>query len=127
MNDENVQKFMIAVVGSRSFKDEKMMDDTLDIYFRKYGQNLIIRTGTSVGADAMALDYAQKHGLECHRLAPDFSNDGNLARIRRDRVLARSCSEVIAFWDGTSPRTKNMIDAAMQENTPLRILEFKTR
>ena len=103
----------LAVVGSRSFNDYNLLKNTLD----KYDINKII-SGGAKGADQLAERYAKENGIETLILKPDWKKYPRAAGIIRNKDIIGACTEVVAFWDGKSPGTKNSIGLAEEMGKP---------
>lgn len=98
---------IFAVIGSRRFTDYQYLDSELDKY--KIGK---IVSGGAIGADSLAMDYANKHNIVIDEIKPDYNKFGRSAPIIRNLEIVRSVDIVIAFWDGKSRGTNDAIEKA---------------
>lgn len=100
----------VLVCGSRTFNDADKMFAELNT--GKYGHIDTVIHGAARGADMLAHDWAATYarGVEIYRA--DWVREGKAAGvIRNTRMLEYGKPDkVIAFWDGQSTGTKNMID-----------------
>ena len=110
----------VAVVGSRSFADEKMMFAELD---KLQGISLIV-SGGARGADRMGEAYAAKRNIPTKIFLPDWNQFGKSAGFRRNNDIIENADFVLAFWDGKSPGTKSSIDLAKRARKEIRVLTF---
>lgn len=110
------------ICGSRSFNNKELLNETL----AKRRIDCIIE-GEARGADRLAREYAERH--EIHVLA--FPARWDLHKqaagpIRNAQMLEEGRPDcVIAFWDGESKGTKNMIDQARKAGVPVEIIYDK--
>lgn len=88
----------------------QMMDTTLTI----------VHGGCPSGADRFAHDFALgKAGVREEVFRADWNRHGKMAGPIRNAEMADSGADlVMAFWDGTSRGTENMIRRARERNIP---------
>lgn len=101
----------IAVVGSRTFKDYKLLHDCLDGVMKKFTIDLIV-SGGAFGADTLAERFAREKGIPTLILKPDWDKHGKSAGFKRNKDIVDAADVVVAFWDGFSAGTKNTIKLA---------------
>lgn len=78
----------IGVVGSRRFSDYPLMRKALD----KFGKCSMIISGGAKGADMLAQQYAQEHGLPILIRYPNYSKFGRKAPLVRNVLIAQDCA-----------------------------------
>jgi len=112
------------VCGSRGWWDRDAISDALADLVMKYGAaGLVIVHGDARGADRMAAQEAQKHGLLVEAHPADWGSLGKAAGVIRNRVMAAQGADMcVAFWDGLSAGTENMIREATFQQIPVRIV-----
>ncbi len=98
----------VAVIGSRSFQNRKLLEETLD---KIEGIELIV-SGGAIGADTMAEAYAKARGIKTLIFRPEYDKYGRTAPLIRNKVIINNADMVIAFWDGKSRGTKFTVDYA---------------
>ena len=109
------------VTGSRNFFDYEWIASRL----AKYPLTEII-TGGAIGVDANAERYAREKGLKSTILKPDWDKYGKAAGYKRNsEMLKLYPTIIIAFWDGESSGTKDMIDKGNRVGIPVSIHNFK--
>ena len=84
----------------------------------------IILSGLAKGADTLAVRYANEHNYQWHGYAADWGRYGKSAGIRRNAMMADEADALIAFWDGSSRGTKNMIELAQAKGLQIRIIKY---
>ncbi len=93
----------VAIIGSRNL----FIED-----FTKYipPKTTEIVSGGARGIDKCAEKYARQRNLKLTVFMPDYDKYGKSAPIIRNREIVNYADSVVAFWDGKSSGTKNVID-----------------
>ncbi len=94
---------------------------------KRQDSNIVIVSGTARGADRLGERYARERGYEIRQFPADWLNDEKKAGPIRNAKMADNADALIAFWDGTSRGTKNMIDTARRKGLAVRVVNYKTR
>ena len=84
----------------------------------------IILSGLAKGADTLAVRYADEQDFQCLGYTADWGQFGKSAGIRRNAQMADNADALIAFWDGSSRGTKNMIEQAQAKGLQIRIIKY---
>lgn len=122
--------FYVIVAGSRTFNDTQYIFDALDYYLQDIRQraNVIIVSGDAPkGADAVAKVYAAQRQLPLELFPAQWRIDGKLNRgagFLRNTQMADYAHALVAFWDGQSRGTKDMIDKAIDRQLKVRIVKL---
>lgn len=111
----------VAVVGSRSCTDYKLVESTL-LDFGLENIDLII-SGGARGVDTFAEKFAKKYGIKTLIFPADW-NLGRQAGYIRNCDIVKACDVVIALWDGVSSGTTHSFKLAKEYNKQLKIVEF---
>ncbi|ALU99743.1 DUF2493 domain-containing protein [Campylobacter coli] len=119
----------LLVCGGRDYTDIEHFNKEMDNVFSLY-QNQIdtIIEGGARGADNMAKNYALKNKINLVEVKADWQHFGKAAGpIRNQRMLSMLDSNdcVLAFWNGVSKGTKNMIEIARNKNIKVIIINIK--
>lgn len=132
----------VIIAGSRSFTDYNFLETTMN---KLFGTPIIVVSGCAKGADTMGEQWAKSKGYEIEKHPADWKNlNVPNCRIKHNQhgaynALAghnrnmemleavknnhdRGC--VVAFWDGKSAGTKNMIEIAEKANIPVIIVNI---
>ena len=107
----------IAIVGSRN-----LIVKDLSLYLPK-NCSLII-TGGAKGVDTCAIQYAQTKGLPITVYLPDYARYGRGAPLVRNRQIVAAADHILAFWDGTSPGTRWVIEYAHRQGKPCQVIRI---
>jgi hypothetical protein len=118
----------IIVCGGRDFSDRALCFKTLDELLPKYDCPEIV-SGHASGADQFGEEYAKEHGLQFQIFKPDWKKYGKSAGPIRNRQMLMYALEttavIIAFWDGESKGTKNMISQAQNAGAKVHIIRYE--
>ena len=76
------------------------------------------------GADLLARIYANNYGHEIIPFPADWDQFGPAAGPRRNHQMAKYAGVLIAFWDGKSAGTRNMIMHALQNNCEVHVYRY---
>lgn len=99
---------ILAVVGSRDFDDYRLVCKILD-RTRPHTDRII--SGGAKGADSLAERYAKENGVDFEVFKPGKEYGPPMAR---NSVIADTCTRMLAFWNGVSPGTKDVITKAVR-------------
>lgn len=113
----------IAIVGSRSFCDYAVLENWILSHLPKESISVVISGGAS-GADMLAEQFAQKHGIQTEIFLPDWNKYGRRAAVVRNIDIIKDCDICFAFWDGVSRGTKNDIELCQRYNKTAYIYRF---
>jgi len=100
-------KWIIA--GGRDFED---YDTLIAIAGKVVRREDTIISGGAKGADALGEQFAERNGLELDVYPAEWDKYGKGAGYRRNHQMSLVGDGLIAFWDGKSRGTKNMIENA---------------
>lgn len=116
----------VIIAGSRTFNDYNLLKK----YCNKYLQNqteIEIVSGTANGADKLGEQYANEFGYKITQFPAKWDKYGKLAGFKRNEDMAKYADSLIAFWDGTSRGTQNMIELAKKYSLPYRIINYNEK
>lgn len=97
----------VIIAGSRTFNDYKLVCETmesLDIVIDE------IVSGGATGADELGEIWAFGHHIPIKRFSAEWDKYGKAAGPIRNTKMGEYADFLVAFWDGKSRGTKNMID-----------------
>jgi len=111
----------IIVVGSRKFRDFSVVSDCLDFYIGDRSEVEIV-SGCAGGTSGMGEQYAKSRNLSVKRITAEWDRLGKRAGYIRNKTMANYATHMIAFWDGVSLGTKQMIDLAEKKGLKTRVV-----
>ena len=113
----------MIVAGGRKFTDYELLKRKLDYYFSKI-ENVEIVSGKAIGADRLGERYAKERGLKCQSKSPNWTKYPGYAGYVRNKEMAEYADALVAFWDGKSKGTKDMIDLAKERQLAVRVVLY---
>lgn len=116
----------IIIAGSRNFNDYSVVEKELMNYIGKFiGKiEMEIISGGASGVDALGERFAKEHHLALKIVPADWKKYGRSAGPQRNEKMARMAGTLVAFWDGKSHGTKNMIDNAKKQGLCIKVVRI---
>ena len=115
----------IIVAGSRTFDDYDLLRSKLDYYFSNKGNDIQIICGEAEGADQLGKKYAEEKGYNVLSFPNQSEIFGSFAKYKRNREMARTADALVAFWDGESKGTAQLIQVMKEADKPIRVVYYK--
>ncbi len=120
-----ISKYRVIIAGCRDFADYKLLKERCDHYLQNQKpEDIVIVSGHASGADALGERYAQERGLQLETYPADWKTHGRAADPIRNAQMASVAHALIAFWDGKSRGTKNMIDTATKRGLQVAVVRY---
>lgn len=117
-------EFAVIIAGTRTFGDYELLCQKCDVFFSAKKPTHII-CGEARGADTLGRRYAEEHNIPVLSFPADWKTYGKSAGYRRNKQMAEAADALVAFWDGKSRGTKNMIDLAHEAKIPVRVVRYE--
>ena len=122
---DSITKYKVIVAGCRDFADYELLKEKCDFYLQnKKPEIIVIVSGHASGADTLGERYAQERGYETEVYPADWKTNGRAAGPIRNAQMATVADALIAFWDGKSRGTKNMIDTATKRGLQVAVVRY---
>ena len=122
------RQFKVIIAGTRFFNDYSLLKETADRLLADNitaGYGIVIVSGGCAGADVLGERYAKENGYSIDRYPAEWQKYGRKAGIMRNAVMADNADALIAYWDGISRGTKNMIDEARKKGLAVRVKRYE--
>lgn len=116
--------FRVIIAGGRDFNNFEMLEANCDYYLQNK-KNFVVVCGMAKGADKLGYDYAIKMNQSVSSYPADWKNFGAKAGPLRNKLMAENADCLIAFWDGESKGTENMISIAKTLGLKVRVIKYK--
>lgn len=110
----------VIIAGSRTFWDETLVAQVLGQDHQRITQ---ILHGGAQGADRCGFRWAWRHHVPSRCFRADWARYGKAAGPRRNAQLAQAGDVLVAFWDGQSPGTRDMIRQMQALQKPVVIVQ----
>ena len=122
---DSITKYKVIIAGCRDFADYELLKEKCDFYLQnKKPEIIVIVSGHASGADTLGERYAQERGYETEIYPADWKTNGRAAGPIRNAQMATVADALIAFWDGKSRGTKNMIDTATKRGLQVAVVRY---
>lgn len=113
---------IIIVAGSRNFNDYFYLEKVLLGILNVEEDDITIISGCAKGADYLGSKFALNHNCKLIQMPARWDKFGKSAGIIRNKEMLNYLKEnkntsyvfVVAFWDGKSRGTKNMISITQE-------------
>ena len=114
----------ICIAGGRDFANYDVLVKVVDHVLLEIQEPVIIISGKAKGADGLGERYAKEHDLEVLLYPADWKKHGKGAGPIRNAQMAEAADMLIAFWDGSSRGTKNMIGQMQKQGKPCNVFNY---
>ncbi|AQS95170.1 hypothetical protein BXQ17_14265 [Polaribacter sp. BM10] len=115
----------IIIAGSRNFTNYQKLKQECDKFLQDYKNIEIVSGAHYKGADKLGEKYASEKKIKIIKFPADWIKYGKAAGPKRNKQMAIYADALIAFWDGESKGTKNMIQLAKYNELETRIILFE--
>ena len=113
----------IIIAGGRDFKDYKRLKLVVEHNVQNLDSVEII-CGEAKGADILGKQLAISKGWTVHSYPADWERYGKAAGYRRNEEMAKHAEALIAFWDGKSKGSANMIKLAQNKGLFVKVIRY---
>lgn len=120
-------KYRVIIAGGREFNDSELLSTVLEEWIKEseYAYDEIkVLSGMANGADALGYQFAKDRNIEIEEYPAHWDLYGKSAGPVRNQDMANNADGLIAFWDGKSKGTKNMIEEAKRRNLDIKIVHY---
>ena len=124
----------VIIAGNRDFNNRGIFENAMTWLLPSdsdYAESIEIISGGCTGADALAEIYAKEWDIPLKVFPADWEKYGKSAGPIRNEQMAKYATSngdhafLIAFWDGKSRGTKNMIDMAFKYGLDVHVFMWK--
>ena len=117
------ESFSVIIAGSRGFSDYDLLCEKCDKIFSRRKPTAIL-CGEAKGADSLGKRYAKEHRIPIQSFPAQWDQYGEAAGMMRNKQMLAFADALVAFWDGESRGTENMLDIAANKGIPVRIIRY---
>lgn len=116
--------FRVVIAGSRVFDNYELLAHKMDYFLSETRQPVTVLCGLAEGADKLGLRYARDRKFNVEYYPADWQRFGRSAGMRRNAEMAENADALVAFWDGKSRGTLNMITVAKTKGLKVRVVRY---
>lgn len=113
----------VIIAGTRDFNDYHAVKST--VARTCWEINEVVSGGAS-GADALGEEYERHNSIPLKIFKADWNQHGKAAGPIRNKEMATYADALIAFWDGVSKGTMNMIQEARNAGLKVYVYQYNT-
>lgn len=115
----------IIIAGSREYNNYEEAAKLIDKFIKDVNSsNVVIVSGGAKGADKIGEEYAARNDLDCVVYKANWGKYGKQAGIIRNGEMAKNADCLLAFWDGESRGTYNMVNTAKKRKLKVRVFNY---
>lgn len=103
------RSFCLVIAGTRTYNNFIIFNQKLLEFLSTTKVHKII-SGGARGTDTLAEIFANDNDIPFEKFLPDWERHGKFAGILRNRQMADTGDFLLAFWNGKSRGTENMIE-----------------
>ena len=121
-------EFKLIVAGGRDFADYPTLVRVLFALAEvDYADKEIsIVSGMAKGADALGVRFAKENSVTLYEFPANWNKYGKSAGYRRNEEMGNFADGLLAFWDGESKGTKNMIEFMRAKGKAVHVIAYST-
>lgn len=120
-----LNQYRVIIAGCRDFDNYELLKERCDFFLQNQKkEDVVIVSGHASGADALGERYAQERGYKLETYPADWQTHGKAAGPIRNEQMANISNALIAFWDGKSRGTKNMIETATKRGLQVAVVRY---
>lgn len=118
-------QYRVIIAGCRNFSNYELLKEKCDYLLQNQKkENVVIVSGHASGADSLGERYAKERGFKLETYPADWKDHGRAAGPIRNAQMANIANALIAFWDGKSRGTKNMIETATKRGLQVAVVRY---
>lgn len=112
--------YKVIIAGSRDFADYELLSSFADEVLTG-AEDIEIVSGGARGADGLGERYARERGYALKVFPAEWKKWGRAAGPIRNGQMAGYADALIAFWDGQSSGTRDMIRKAEERGLRVKV------
>ena len=120
------EEYRVIIAGSNGFDDYTLFENKCNHFLSEKikTHNIIILSGTSYRISSIINWYSYEHNLITIPFDAEWGKYGQCAVNISNEKMINCADAVIAFWDGKSKFTENLIDMAKSKGLPTVVVKF---
>jgi len=113
------------IAGGRGFSDYTRLQVEMQSFSSAISSTITVISGGAEGADKLGERWAIEEELNFKRFPADWSAHGKAAGPIRNKEMAEYSDALVAFWDGESAGTRNMISTAIKMGLLVKVIRYE--
>lgn len=121
-----MQEFKLIVAGGRDFNDVVLVGQAITELAETIYQDraVSIVSGMARGADLLGYAFAVDNNVKRYEFPADWNQYGKRAGFIRNKQMGDFADGLLAFWDGQSRGTAQMIEYMQSLKKPVHIIRY---
>lgn len=124
----DLDTYTLAVVGSRSYSDERQVKNYFNLLKEETEKKFHIVTGGASGVDSWAEDAAKALGIPVTLVLPsDKTYDAypvQMRPLKRNEDVVKMCDGLVAFWDMAVHLPSKNSDKSMTDSGTVHVIKI---
>jgi len=116
----------VIIAGGRDFDDIEGLYEVMDVLYGDIPKVEVV-CGMARGADELGAHWAGYAGAPVKKFPADWDKYGKGAGYIRNEHMAQYADVLVAFWDGKSKGTKNMIQKAFDQGLEVHVYRYEAQ
>jgi hypothetical protein len=117
----------VIIAGGRDFCNKVTLYNAVQQWCKEVAPITEVVCGMAEGADTLGMLWANFMEIPVIKFPADWGKHGKSAGPIRNKQMAECADGLIAFWDGESKGTKNMIDLATKKGLIVAVINYKSK
>lgn len=110
----------VIIAGGRDFDDRRALERIME----RLPRPTRVLSGGASGADRLGEWWARRYRVPFNVYPARWDEHGKIAGPIRNGEMAESADVLVAFWNGKSRGTKNMIDTALRKGLEVHVIPY---
>lgn len=126
MVEQQNNEYRVIIAGGRDFSDYLLLREKCDFFLgsKRLTHRITVISGAAKGADSLGERYAREREFGVQQFKAHWKEHGKAAGIIRNGEMAEVADALIAFWDGESRGTANMIETARKHGLKVAVVNY---
>lgn len=121
----NMNSDRLIIAGGRDFDDYELLSRHAYEFTHSLDDDTItVISGGAKGADSLGERWAAEALLELVVVKAEWDKHGKAAGPKRNQQMAELGTHLLAFWDGQSKGTRDMIDRAVRNGLWTKVVRY---
>ena len=103
----------VIIAGGRDYNNYAFLAQTMDEFAKENNAEEVV-CGCAAGADSLGAKWAKERGIPVKEFPAEWDVFGKKAGILRNHDMGNYADFLVAFWDGQSAGTRDMISYMKQ-------------
>ena len=103
----------VIIAGGRDYNNYAFLAQTMDDFVKENNVEEVV-CGCAAGADSLGAKWAKERGIPVKEFPAEWDVFGKKAGILRNHDMGNYADFLVAFWDGQSTGTRDMISYMKQ-------------